>query len=395
MHYIVYSDCTAVRTRLRGEAITTKNLTKFLLLTVLIFAGCGGDDDETTYECILLQPNQETHRLRDFQFARYRFFDLGVIGGIDYIQPGDTLRSLYVYQSAGLLDPELPPGVAYPNSFAPTSSPDSVVERFRPLGIGNDWEVLSDSDSGTFTLVFPRPLQNIESTTIAYYMEVRKADGSHLSFGNLGKIPFRLQIVKFAHPNPSDPLWDAEWRSVYDLGKRNLNWRGLDISIYRSEFGEEAELYSLSREGGTSYLTILGLDLDSTWYGDIGDGQVDNSRAILWLQEGLLIFPSRTPFSNPALIEPVTAIYSADNVGDWVGTSKYHLTIRTTGIGRSIRLPRINVVENSEQLELNGRRLSRSVHYNIDYAVGEVEFTDELYLGAEDVVSICYEYLSQ
>ncbi len=366
-----------------------------LLVLALLFlsVGCSGDDDETVYECMLLQPNHEVRRLRDFQYARNRFFDLGLIAGIDHVEPGDSLITMDLYQSVSSTNPAFQEAVAYPNSLEPQASPDSVVGRFRQLGYGYDWNLVLNSDSGQFTLVFRSPLPDIDSTTIACYMQIKKAGGSLLNLGDKSVSPLRLQVVKLASPQTSDPLWAAEWKNVYDLGGRDLNWLSLDIQIYKAPFGEESDYHSTGSQDGVTYLRLLELDREPVYDGHVGDGRVDNKPDVLWLESGLLVFPSRQPFADAVLHDPVPMIYATNDLGDLVESSEYHLTIRTTGFGRYVRLNRINLVEGSERIAIGDRLLVRGSDYNIDYLVGEVEFIHSDVMPWASSIQICYEYV--
>jgi hypothetical protein len=365
-----------------------------LFILTLLLSACSGDEDNIVRECILLQPNQDVKLLRDLQYARYRFFDLGVIGGVDYVEPGDSLIALFVHQSAGVLNLNLPEAVAYPNVLAPESSPDSVRQRFRQLNIGYEWEIHTDVPSGRFTLVFPEPLQGIETTTVAYYMEVKKLDGTFLTFGSYSRPGFSLQMLKYPNSLSTDPLWAAEWKNVYDLGPGPLSWHSMDIELFRAPFGLEDAQHSYFREqNGLSFLYLLGLDRFSPFSEDTaGDGRVDNDPDILWLDQGLLVFPLRTPFTEPALTEQVPQLYSTDDLGTLVASSKYYLKVTKSGYRRSVRLTHINLIEGSDRVEAGGVVLTRGVHYYIDYQVGEIEFISDEVTTLGGPIQICYEY---
>lgn len=364
------------------------------LIFSLLLSACSGDEDNIVRECVLLQPNQEVKLLRDFQYARYRFFDVGVFGGVDHIEPGDSIKALFLYQSSESSSPNLPEAVAYPNSLDPQSSPDSVAQRFQLLSLGYEWEVRSSVDSGYVSIHFPTQLQKIEASTIAYYMVVRKANGTLLSFGSQDNPLLKLQILKPAEPSPGDPLWDAEWKNVYDLGPAPLSWHSMDIELLRAPFGLEDPQHSHFREqNGLSYLYLLGLDKESPFSEDTaGDGRVDNNPDILWLDQGLLVFPSRTPFADPVLTEQVPELYSTDDLGELVTSSKYYLKATKSGYRRYVRLMHINLIEGSERVESHGVVLTRGVHYNIDYMTGEIEFMSDDVVTLGSPIQICYEY---
>jgi cell surface protein SprA len=260
--------------------------------------------------------------------------------------------------------------------------------------LGYDWEVLIDVDSGRFSIAFPEPLQHIDTTAIAYHMVVKKADGTQLSFGSLYGPRFQLQILKFPNSRATDALWDAEWKNVYDLGPGPLSWHSMDIELFRAPFGLEDAQHSYFREqNGLSFIYLLGLDRISTFSEDTaGDGRVDNDPDILWLDQGLLVFPSRTPFTEPALTEQVPQLYSTDDLGTLVASSKYYLKVTKSGYHRSVRLIHINLIEGSDRVEAGGVVLTRGVHYYIDYQVGEIEFISDEVTTLGGPIQICYEY---
>lgn len=337
--------------------------------------------------------NESEIIIRDYQFDRYRFFDVGKIGGTNHMGPGDSIFAFFLYQSVGTLDPNEPEAVAYPNYLNSTASPDSVSQRFRQLDYGYDYELISDVNNGRYYVYFPTRLQNIQTTTIAYHMVVRKADGSELVFGDLTGEKFRLQMLKKSNPQPTDPLWDAEWKNVYDLRVRNIDYLELQLDLFRGELGDEENRANLNHQNGTYYLRLLGLDQVNAAGQPTPDNKVDDNPAILDTTRGLLIFPNRYPFADSTLLtEYIPTLYTSANPNDLRDSSKYYLKLKSRQRSRSVRLNTINLLENSEVVTMNGRRLSRGVHYNIDYSTGEVEFLDDDVLDPNATVTIDYEY---
>lgn len=364
------------------------------LIFSLLLSACSGDEDNIVRECVLLQPNQEVKLLRDFQYARHRFFELGVIDGVDYAEPGDSLKTFLLYKSMDLENPNFTKAVAYPNSLHPESASDSLTRWFRLLSFGYEYELIMEVESGSFTLVFPKALPEIDTTAIACYMQIRKLSGEVLTFGSVVELPFKLQLIKFADPQPTDQLWDAEWKNVYDLGPAPLSWHSMNIELIRAPFGLEDPQHSHYREqNGLSYLYLLGLDRESPFSEDTaGDGRVDNNPDILRLDYGLLVFPSRTPFAEPVLTEQVPELYSTDDLGTLVTSSTYYLRVSKWGYRRSVRLGHINLIEGSERVESGGVVLIRGVQYYIDYATGEIEFMSDEVVTLGSPIQICYEY---
>lgn len=337
--------------------------------------------------------NESEIIIRDYQFDRYRFFDLGLIGGTNYFGVGDVIEAFYLYQSVGNLDPNEPEAVAYPNALNPTSSPDSVSQRFRELGLGFDYELVSDPGRGRFYIYFPTRLQNIQTTTIAYHMVVRKADGSQIRFGDLTGTKFRLQMLKRSNPQPSDPLWAAEWKNVYDLRIRNIDYQELVLDLYKGALGDEDNRANLNHQNGEYYLELFKLDTVGSTGKPPADRKVDDNPAVLDTVRGLLIFPDRFPFADSTkLDEFIPTLYTSANPNDLRDSSKYYIKIKSRQRSKSVRLNTINLLENSEVVTFNGRKLSRGADYEIDYATGEVTFLRDDVLDPNAVVTIDYEY---
>lgn len=337
--------------------------------------------------------NESEIIIRDYQFDRYRFFDLGKIGGVNYFEPGDVIEAFFLYQSVGSLDPNQPEAVAYPNYLNSTTSPDSIKQRFRLLDLGKDYELSSDAASNTHYIFFPTRLQNIQTTTIAYYMLVRKANGSPVAFGDLTGQIFRLQMLKRSNPQPSDPLWDAEWKNVYDLRVRNIDYEELDLDIFRGALGDEANRANLNHQNSEPYLRIFNLDQTNAAGAFTPDGKIDRNPSIIDLEAGLLIFPNRFPFADSTkLQQSIPSLYRSANPNDLRDSSKYFLKLKSRQRSSKVRLNTINLLENSEVVTMNGRRLSRGVHYDIDYGTGEVTFLTDDVLDPNATVTIDYEY---
>lgn len=338
--------------------------------------------------------NEQEIIIRDYQFDRYRFFDVGLIGGVNYLAPGDRIVEFWLYQGVGSLDPNQPEAVAYPNSQQPSASPDSVKQRFRELGITEDYELIQDTVAGKYYVFFPTRLQNIQTSVIAYYMVVRKADGGTLTFGNRSTSPFRLQMLKRANPQPSDPLWDAEWKNVYDLRIRNIDYLQLDLDIYKGAVGDEANRANKNQQSdGQYYLRIFDLDRTNSTGAATPDGKVDDNAAILDTTRGLLIFPSRRPFAdNELLLQKIPSLYTSANPNDLRDSSKYYLKLTSRQRSKQVSLGTINILEGSEVVTKNGQRLSRDLHYEIDYTTGIVTFIDDNVLDPTATVTIDYEY---
>lgn len=357
-----------------------------LLFLPMLFAGCPGNSTESA--CVQLVTSNRRVFIRDFQYDRYRFFDVGKFGGVNYLGPGDSIIAFFLYQAAGPLEPHEPEAVAYPNSLDPASSPDSVYQRFRQLDYGYDYELIMDPDAGQNYVLFPERLPNVQTTTLAYHMVVKKADGSMLEFGDLTGVLFRLQMLKRANPQPADGLWEAEWKNVYSLRRTHIDYQYLELDIYRGELGDEDNPANLTHQDGIYYLRLLGLDLYNVAGQHIPDNKVDDDPRILDTVRGLLVFPSREPFADSTVLtESVGSLYFTSNPNDLRDSSKYYIRI----LHHDYDLGHRDIVEGSTRVTVNGETIPTDDFYVdvgrgilvLDHAPGYVDGAD---------VEVCFEY---
>lgn len=360
-------------------------LRALLLFLPLLFAGCPGDSTESA--CVQLETSNRRTFIRDYQYDRYRIFDIGKFGGVSYLGPGDSVIAFFLYQGVGPLEPNEPEAVAYPNSLDPASSPDSVYQRFRQLDYGYDYELFMDPDAGQNYVFFPERLPNVQTTTLAYHMVVKKADGSMLVFGDLTDVPFRLQMLKRTNPQPIDGLWEAEWKNVYSLRRTHIDYSYLDLDILRGDFGDEDNPANLNHQNGTQFLHLMGLDQVGEHGAPPPDGKVDDNAAILDTARGLLVFPFRYPFADSTVLEEwVSAIYSSSNPNDLRDSSKFYLRLKD----EVFTLGHEDVVESSVQVFLNGRELSSG--FSVDGPAGELILTEPFAYVPFAVIKVCFEY---
>ena len=303
-----------------------------IMILALAFwsAGCPGEDIETGSACVQLEPGAGRIFIRDYQFERYRFFDLGRTAGVNYLTTGDVIQEFFLYQSVASTNIDNSHNAfVFDDIQRPTLTPDSVEQRFQLLDFSFDYELISDSVNGRYFIFFPSRLQNIQNTAIAYYMVVRKADGSTLTFGDRApgiETYWRLQLLKRTNSSPSDATWDAEWKNVYDLRVRNINYNDLDLDIFRGDVRDEANRANLNYQssGKRYYLQILKLDqLDATG-AFRPDYKVDDNPEVLDTFRGLLIFPDRYPFASDALEESVPGLYTTVPQSALLDSSKYY-----------------------------------------------------------------------
>lgn len=287
------------------------------------------------------------------------------------------------------------PGVALanPDTLRPIRSTEingqeQVQGNFILLKEGSDYTV--DRQLGYIRL--SRSVQYTEVLAVAYDT---KPDAFHprLQYGDLDATnhdpnrPFILKLLQPKNQQPEDiETWSLMWRNVYDLGANDVNPDGFNLKILRtsgqtgggSDFGMDA------RGASRSYLAIFGLDQFSTGGGG-PDGKVDYK--FVDFAQGEFHFPDLTPFdpqgwivhSGPGQADTIVgALNSVDiqpEVYTEVGTklqqliSVFNIETQYASIASSYQLG-FGVLEGSEEVTLNGRRLNRGSDYSIEYGSG-------------------------
>jgi cell surface protein SprA len=351
----------------------------------LLLTGCPGDSTENA--CVQLDTSSGHLFIRDYQYDRYRLFDVGKFGGVNYLGVADTIVRFNLYQSVGTLHPNELEAVAYPNSLDPASSPDSVYQKFRQLDFGYDYELFRDIRAGRNYIFFPERLPNVQTTTLAYHMVVKKADGSTLTVGDLTDVPFRLQLLKRPNTHPGDPLWEAEWKNVYDLRQRNIDYETLDLDIFRGELGDEGNPNNLNYQGDSEYyVQVLGLDKVNSTGAPPPDNKVDDNAATFDTARGLLFFPDPHPFASELLDEPVSTLYTTVNPNDLREMSKYYIRM----LKRVFELGYTDIVDGSIRVSVNGEELGTG--FSVDRTLGKLWLTNDSAYVVGANVEVCFDY---
>jgi cell surface protein SprA len=346
--------------------------------------------------CLNLTAETMITYIRDYEFDRHRQFDLGRMGDTVILHPGDTIAEFILFTSWNNSSPSFPVGEVYPNWIAPDSANDAViVSRFR---------VWPDSASSLYSLSktlfyiqFSHRSAVSTSSTLAYWMVVKHPDGPPDTIGAMKSgteaEPHLLQLLRPRSMEPTDPLWAAEWKNVYDLRRQNISYEDLDFDIFKGIYGDEDNPANLNHQNGKHFLQFFGLDKKNTTGGDGPDGKIDDDPAIINLEAGLLFFPNRYPFSSPELIDPVSYIYETEFPQEERDSSKYYIRITNRIRSSQIRLGYVDIIEGSDEITHNGRRLNRGSDYYIDYELGTVAFLREDVLDPNANVTICFEYI--
>jgi len=207
-----------------------------------------------------------------------------------------------------------------------------------------------------------------------------------------------FKLIKRKGQRPTDEnTWDLEWKNVYDLGQRNIDMDGLEIKI----FLQATDGVSRDKQSGTPYIQILGLDKVDELGNPDPDNKVDFNRGFVDRFRGELIFPLLRPFDpdkppegvNVELAEKVPEIYDVYNRREKEEVTKYYIEIKTANRQSTIRLPAGfgGILENSEQVLLDGRKLTKGADYRINYLTGEVTMLNEDALSPNAKLDINYQ----
>ncbi|MBD3299331.1 MAG: cell surface protein SprA, partial [candidate division Zixibacteria bacterium] len=345
---------------------------------------------------------------RDYQYARYRFFDIGRVGDETLLQNEDVVVRFELYELINTTEVTRGKGGV---AFEDVTDPDGEAQvspirsRWEQLGQqGSEWVLVTEDPNRELPYVkFINQQSRIATKTIAYYMEVERG-ATRFSFGSISGDSLELQLLKRSNPSPDDPFWDAEWKNVYDLGLRNIDYNEFQLDIYKGQPGDESNLANKNHQEGAPYLQILGLDRTNQSGAAGADGKVDNNPAVLDLESGLLIFPDQRPFDTDVgyappgefetvtLDEQVPAIYETDNYTELQKRTKYYFRLVSRSRSTNISLQQVNILPESEVITFNGRRLIKGSDYQVDYGIGQVTLLRDEYLDPTGELTIDYEY---
>ena len=243
------------------------------------------------------------------------------------------------------------------------------------------------------------PLQDGEVLAVAYKDTTGNIRGD-ISFDPNESQTAILRLLKTKTPRPSDTTWDLEWKNVYNLGGRNIPQDGFELRIfYKPPSGDPQETITLA-DGKTkmTYLQLFGLDNSNQAGASEPDNLVDDNPNIISYGLGELYFPDLKPFDpiSPkykALLpedKRVPAIYDTTVQSVINAQSNFYLEIKSQTRNSEYRLG-MNVIENSEEVTLNGRKLTKDVDYTLDYFTGTLRLLNDEAVAANANLDVTYE----
>jgi len=286
------------------------------------------------------------------------------------------------------------------NSHPEEDVADSIY--FRKLEVTNTenqyGEYTIDNELGFIRLSIGLGDDNI--LAIAY----RTSEGKE--YGDLDNGKF-LKIIKAENPKPSYTTWDLEMKNIYNLKARNIDEEGFDLKIYFNDSNQPKEYNE-----GTPYLQYFGLDnYDQSGSMD-SDGKIDIKPygLIVDLTLGELWIPSVLPFQSPPEDNLTTGIYN-DNLlasddpalpsAEKIYTSsysdperkekKYYIEAQYSNRSSTIDLGEMFIIEDSEEILINGKKMTKGVDYDIDYFSGLITLKSAEALDANANIDINYE----
>jgi cell surface protein SprA len=258
-----------------------------------------------------------------------------------------------------------------------------------------------------------------QSKARAVYMEIeRKAGGGVLDTFAIGNIQTgqndSLLLMSIHAPSseydPTHPTWNLMWRNIYRIPK-GVSASDLDLKVFKGLPGREGTSESLdyqlddNNQAEGYYLEILGLDQFNLSQQKQPDNILDEGQEVFRGDDwGLLVFPHRTPFDSDTtfidqssretapLRTDVPTLYNYISQSEKVKNSEYYLQYVTRQRSNIVRLNRVNIIENSEVIIVNGNRLQRGTDYTIDYNFGQVTLLVDDANDPNADISIDYEY---
>jgi hypothetical protein len=349
--------------------------------------------------------------IRDYNYETSRIYDLGLPGELNR---NDKIVSLYVYEEETIeRNPDAKPCLLFVDPTRPGLYTD-FNETITMVELDEEqFRFYNDAEQNLHYVYFEN--HRTDSRARAVFMVVdRYDDDNNLlgqdTIGNVVGDTLRLKVIHGGSIYDRDhPSWNLMWRNCYSVPK-NLDVTKLGLKVFKGLAGQEGTTSSLESQfspTGASegnYMEILGLDQYNRSNQKQPDNILDDRIAVYSEDWGLVIFPSRRPFdtdttfttssaqSSKPLRERVPDLYDYESSTEKTRASQYFL--QYTGQVRSsvVSLNRVNIIEGSDVVTVNGRQLQRGTDYTIQYDFGQVTLLDPEATDPNADVSIDYEY---
>jgi len=284
------------------------------------------------------------------------------------------------------------------------SGQQEVSGTFRRLTPQTDYEF--DNVLGYIRL--RTPLQANTALACAF----RTSQGDEFGTMTAGIDGIRLILLKPKVAAPTDSTWNLMFRHVYSIQTANVDPENFAMQIIRGE-----DVGAQPEEGpdpGQSYLTFFQFDMTGANGNGGPDGKVDNLPEIFRPTLGEIHFLDLTPFNPSGIINGNTGVVeipwdlasretSIDSGGFLDSTLYTQVPTQIQQGGRKWRFVTEYqgstsqfdlgplVLEGSEEVTLNGQRLTRGSDYTIDYLSGQLKILNEAAKAPNADLEIAYE----
>ncbi|HET9250635.1 MAG TPA: cell surface protein SprA [Candidatus Eisenbacteria bacterium] len=323
------------------------------------------------------------------------------------------------------LDPNRPWDSADPTNF-------HVQGNFDLLIPNQDYDIRDDlwitgSDRKVPVLVLRRSLNTSEVLGVTY---THTEGGQRIPVGNApaNEDSITIKAIK-VRPNdlleeggfydPRDPRNQTllyELRNFYDIRGRDISMETLTLRVRRIDAG--ASTHPERDVEGTQYIEILGLDQKSKpGSSDVNapDGGIDDQ--YINPETGIIFFPDAHPFAPDTSFfldqearervtsQPPKGILSETGeaegrlwnpnvyyspLPDLQRDVRYFIEAEFKSSTQGFSLGRFDIMEDSEQVKVDGIPQQRGRDYNIDYTTGQITFTRPP--GPNQTISVDYSY---
>ena len=334
----------------------------------------------------------EEFQIEDYEYKRGTYYFLDslyrdqfgdkFINGIHGYDPRMIITDIEVYKS----------DFGYENRFSDSRYAWCVLDPNQ----ADTMSTSAENDRGYFVLLEPikdylidrelgfivmnMALQESEVLAVAYRDSLDRRYGTIVADSTTH--PFKVpvfKLIKPRSPRPAYRTWPLEWKNVYNLGSRNIDKSGFELKLFSKPPPEPLETITIDGKV-RGLLDVFGLDKINKSGSPVPDNLIDDDNNILNLSRGELIFPDLQPFDPEGDSElpdekRSPKIYSSIDQTEIRQQSKFYIQVKSSSRSPNISLG-INVIEGSEEVMLNGRKLEKDVGYQIDYFSGQLILLD-------------------
>jgi hypothetical protein len=192
-----------------------------------------------------------------------------------------------------------------------------------------------------------------------------------------------LFLVVEPNRGPQAGTFRHALRNIYRVAGADLNRSSLEVAVLlnRSERPENEVSTWLSRFGLAVPTDQAIFDIDNRLFPRVRD-----PGASLVIRDNFIVFPNLEPFGDPNLVtDPVARNDSLYRTPEYLlltegppAKFQLHLAYLASGGGdrSSVSLNALQIREGTEQIFVDGRRLTQGIDYSIAYETGAVTFLD-------------------